>query len=286
MKVATFIVGGVTRFGIVKPDGVVDAVRLFDKRYGSVKAALAAGAMDQLRRLAQNAKPDYRTDTVTLLPVIPDPDKILCIGINYATHVRETGRETPKYPMIFVRFANTQVGHGQSMIKPRVSDKFDFEGELAVVIGRRGRHIAKEKALEHVAGYACYNDGSVRDWQRHTVQFTPGKNFVSTGAFGPWMVTADEISDPSQLTLTTRLNGEIMQQAPVSDLIFTVPDLIAYISTFTELIPGDVIVTGTPGGVGNYREPPLFMKQGDRIEVEISNIGVLANPIVAEESAG
>jgi 2-keto-4-pentenoate hydratase/2-oxohepta-3-ene-1,7-dioic acid hydratase in catechol pathway len=253
-----------------------------DNRYGSVKALLAGGGVAELARLGATAKPDHRLDAVALLPVVPDPDKILCIGINYATHVRETGRETPKYPMIFVRFANSQVGHGQPMVKPRASDRYDFEGELAVIIGRRARHVPKERALEYVAGYACYNDGSLRDWQRHSAQFTPGKNFLASGALGPWMVTADEIPDPSRLTLTTRLNGEVMQHAPVSDLIFTVPDLIAYISTFTELVPGDLIATGTPGGVGNYREPPVFMKPGDRIEVEISGIGVLANPIVAE----
>jgi 2-keto-4-pentenoate hydratase/2-oxohepta-3-ene-1,7-dioic acid hydratase in catechol pathway len=282
MKLATFSIGGRTGFGIVKSDGIVDAARLLDNRYGSVKALLAGGGVAELARLGATAKPDHRLDAVALLPVVPDPDKILCIGINYATHVRETGRETPKYPMIFVRFANSQVGHGQPMVKPRASDRYDFEGELAVIIGRRARHVPKERALEYVAGYACYNDGSLRDWQRHSAQFTPGKNFLASGALGPWMVTADEIPDPSRLTLTTRLNGEVMQHAPVSDLIFTVPDLIAYISTFTELVPGDLIATGTPGGVGNYREPPVFMKPGDRIEVEISGIGVLANPIVAE----
>jgi 2-keto-4-pentenoate hydratase/2-oxohepta-3-ene-1,7-dioic acid hydratase in catechol pathway len=282
MKLATFSISGRTGYGIVKGDGIVDAARLLDNRYGSLKALLASGGLAQLARLSASAKPDHRLDAVALLPVVPDPDKILCIGINYATHVRETGRETPKYPMIFVRFANSQVGHGQPMVKPRASDRYDFEGELAVVIGRRARHVSKERALEVVAGYACYNDGSLRDWQRHSAQFTPGKNFLASGAFGPWMVTVDEIPDPTRLTLTTRLNGEIMQHAPVSDLIFTVPDLIAYISTFTELVPGDVIATGTPGGVGNYREPPVFMKPGDRIEVDISGIGVLANPIVAE----
>jgi 2-keto-4-pentenoate hydratase/2-oxohepta-3-ene-1,7-dioic acid hydratase in catechol pathway len=282
MKLATFSIGGRTGHGIVKGDGIVDATRLLDNRYGSLKALLAGGGLAELARLSATAKPDHRLDAVTLLPVVPDPDKILCIGINYATHVRETGRETPKYPMIFVRFANSQVGHGQPMVKPRASDRYDFEGELAVIIGRRARHVPKERALEYVAGYACYNDGSLRDWQRHSAQFTPGKNFLSSGALGPWMVTADEIPDPTRLTLTTRLNGEVMQHAPVSDLIFTVPDLIAYISTFTELVPGDLIATGTPGGVGNYREPPVFMKPGDRIEVEISGIGVLGNPIVAE----
>jgi 2-keto-4-pentenoate hydratase/2-oxohepta-3-ene-1,7-dioic acid hydratase in catechol pathway len=282
MKLATFSAAGRTSFGIVKGDGIVDAARLLDNRYGGLKALLAGGGLAELARLGATAKADHRLDAATLLPVVPDPDKILCIGINYATHVRETGRETPKYPMIFVRFANSQVGHGQPMVRPRASDRYDFEGELAVIIGRRARHVPKERALEYVAGYACYNDGSLRDWQRHSVQFTPGKNFLASGAFGPWMVTTDEIPDPSRLTLTTRLNGEVMQHAPVSDLIFTVPDLIAYISTFTELVPGDVIATGTPGGVGNYREPPVFMKPGDRIEVDISGIGVLANPIVAE----
>lgn len=227
-------------------------------------------------------RPDFGLEEIEFRPVIPNPDKILCIGINYIDHRRETGREKSEWPVVFTRFANTQVGHGQALIRPRVSEQLDFEGELAVIIGRRGRHIPKSEALSFVAGYACYNDGSVRDWQRHGSQFTPGKNFVGTGGFGPWMVTADEASGALDAAISTRLNGQTMQQARTSDLIFGVPELIEYISTFTELVPGDVISTGTPGGVGAARKPPVWMKPGDVVEVEIEGIGVLRNPVAAE----
>jgi 2-keto-4-pentenoate hydratase/2-oxohepta-3-ene-1,7-dioic acid hydratase in catechol pathway len=215
--------------------------------------------------------------------VIPNPDKILCVGINYVDHQAETGQAKPERPVIFTRFANSQVGHGQPMIRPRVSEKFDFEGELAVVIGRPGRHIIESEALSYVIGYACYNDGSVRDWQRHTTQFTPGKNFIGTGAFGPWLVTADEATGIANASISTRLNGEEVQQARTSEMVFSIPELIAYISTFTELVPGDVISTGTPGGVGAARKPPLWMKPGDVVEVAIEGIGVLRNSVMAEQ---
>jgi 2-keto-4-pentenoate hydratase/2-oxohepta-3-ene-1,7-dioic acid hydratase in catechol pathway len=208
---------------------------------------------------------------------------VLCIGINYATHVRETGREMPTYPMIFTRFADSQVAHLQPIIRPKASHKLDFEGELAVVIGKTARHVKAEDALEYVAGYACYNDGSVRDWQKHTIQFVPGKNFPCTGGFGPWLVTCDEIGDPQDLELTTRLNGQVMQHTRTSDMIFDVRHLIEYCSTFTELAPGDVIVSGTTGGVGAFREPPVWMKPGDTVEVEISGIGILRNSIADEQ---
>ena len=184
--------------------------------------------------------------------------------------------------MLFLRIAQSLVAHQQPMIRPRVSDKLDFEGELAVIIGKRGRHIAKQDALDHVAGYACFNEGSVRDWQRHTSQYGPGKNFQGTGAFGPWMVTADEMGDPYAQTLTTRLNGAQVQHEAISALDYKIEDLIEYISTFTTMNPGDVISTGTPGGVGARRDPPLFMKPGDRVAVEISGIGTLENPIEGE----
>ncbi len=222
------------------------------------------------------------TGVTRRVPVVPDPDKILCVGINYMTHVKETGREIPTKPMFFTRFADSQTAHNASIIRPAASHKLDFEGELAVVIGRRARYVKAADAFEYVAGYSCYNDGSVRDWQRHTIQFTPGKNFPSTGGFGPWLVTADEVGDPSQLSLVTRLNGEVVQQAPLNDLIFDIASLIEYCSTFTVLRPGDVIITGTTGGVGAFREPPLWMKPGDIVEVEISKIGVLKNTIVDE----
>ena len=191
-------------------------------------------------------------DSIAFLPVIPDPRKIICIGINYRSHVEETGREIPINPMVFTRYADSQTGHLQPIIRPTVSSKLDFEGELAIVIGRHARHVQADRALEYVAGYSCYNDGSVRDWQRHTSQFAPGKNFPQTGGFGPWLVTTDEIPDPSKLTLTTRLNGEVVQHAKTDDLIFPAARLIEYCSTFTPLYPGDVIITGTTGGVGAF----------------------------------
>jgi 2-keto-4-pentenoate hydratase/2-oxohepta-3-ene-1,7-dioic acid hydratase in catechol pathway len=215
-------------------------------------------------------------------PVIPNPDKILCVGLNFLEHIREVGKKIEDYPLIFLRMTSTQVGHLQPIIRPRVSENLDFEGELAVIVGEGGRHITKENALGHVAGYSIYNDASVRDWQKHTTQYTPGKNFPSTGGFGPWLVTADEIPDPTKLHLTTRLNGEIVQDSGLDDLRFSIPEIISYLSIFTELLPGDVIITGTPKGVGAARKPPLWMKPGDTVEVEISSIGKLRNPVVQE----
>jgi 2-keto-4-pentenoate hydratase/2-oxohepta-3-ene-1,7-dioic acid hydratase in catechol pathway len=213
---------------------------------------------------------------------VPDPEKIICIGLNYRSHILESGRDAPTKPVVFTRFANSQMGHEQPMIRPSVSEQLDFEGELAVVIGKRGRHLKRDAALEHVLGYSCYNDGSVRDWQRHTHQFAPGKNFASTGGFGPWIVTADEMGDVTKATLVTRLNGQEVQRTTIDDLLFDIPAIIEYCSTFTELAPGDVIATGTTGGVGAARKPPLWMKPGDVVEVEISGVGVLRNPVEQE----
>jgi 2-keto-4-pentenoate hydratase/2-oxohepta-3-ene-1,7-dioic acid hydratase in catechol pathway len=280
MRVASFTRNGAASYGIVKDTGVIDAGRRL-KDYPTLKAVLAGGALEALRAL-QGERPDHTLTDVALLPTIPDPDKIFCIGVNYATHLAESGHPAPPHPMIFTRFANSQVGGGQPMIRPLESERFDYEGEMAVIIGKAGRRISRETALRHVAGYACYNDGSIRDWQRHTSQFAPGKNFVGTGAFGPWMVTSDELSDISRETIATRLNGVEVQAAPISDLVFDVTALIAYCSIFTELVPGDVIVTGTTGGVGAYRTPPLWMKDGDVVEVEISGIGTLRNPVKDE----
>ena len=283
MKIASFKTAAGASYGVVTGDGIVDAGRLA-RDLPTLKARLAAGGLDALRALAGN-KPDYKLEEVELLPTIPDPGKIFCIGVNYASHLAETSQPKPPHPMIFTRFADTQVGAGQPMIRPRESGNFDYEGELAVVIGKAGRRIAREDALAHVAGYACYNDGSIRDWQRHTSQFTPGKNFAGTGSFGPWLVTTDEIPDVSRLTIATRLNGVEVQRAPISDLVFDVPTLIEYCSTFINLAAGDVIVTGTTGGVGAYRKPPLWMKEGDTVEVEISGIGILRNPVRNEVAA-
>ena len=282
MKLASFIVQGRSTYGVVDGDQVVDLESLKLTFGTDLKQAIANNRLADLTSVVLASLPRIPLAEVTFLPVIPNPGKVLCIGINYATHVRETGREMPIYPMIFTRFADSQTAHLHPIVRPKASHKLDFEGELAVVIGKPARHVKQADALDYIAGYACYNDGSVRDWQKHTIQFTPGKNFPNTGGFGPWLVTSDEIGDPQDLELTTRLNGEVMQHTSTSDMIFDVRKLIEYCSTFTELAPGDVIVSGTTGGVGAFREPPVWMKPGDEVEIEISRIGILRNSIVDE----
>jgi 2-keto-4-pentenoate hydratase/2-oxohepta-3-ene-1,7-dioic acid hydratase in catechol pathway len=285
MKLVSFERNGQPGFGIVVGDGIVDATQRLAGKPSGLREALAADALPALERLAAT-KADFALADVTFAPVIPDADaKLLCVGINYMPHIREMGRERPDKPVIFVRFRDSIVGHGQALEKPRESEQLDFEGELAVVIGKRARRVPKERALEHVAGYSCFNDGSIRDFQRHSGQFTPGKNFHASGSFGPWLVTGDETGDPRELTLTTRLNGTVMQQESVGELCFDVPQLIEYCSTWAQLEPGDVIVTGTPGGVGAGRKPPIWMKPGDTVEVEISRIGTLRNPVVTDSAA-
>ena len=238
--------------------------------------------MAHARAVAAAGKSDHSFDQVELLPVIPDPPAIWCVGVNYDEHRQETGREATKYPTLFLRIAASQVGHLQAMVRPKASVELDYEGELAVVIGTPGRHIPESEAMHHVAGYSCYNDGSVRDWQRHTTQFGPGKNFHRTGAFGPWLVTADEIPDPYRQTLVTRVSGDELQRTEIGAMTFKIEFLIHYLSTVYELQAGDVISTGTPGGVGAKRKPPRFLKAGDVVEVEISGIGVLSNPVQDE----
>ena len=283
MKLVSFVSRGRASYGAMKDGGVVDLGQRLGEVWPTLRTLIEGEALAEAARAIRDAAPDYPLEGLELAPVIPDPDKIVCIGLNYREHVEETGRTVTEKPLLFARFAGSQVGHLRPMVKPKVSDEFDYEGELAVVIGRGGRHISVDRALEHVAGYSCYNDGSVRDWQRHTTQYLPGKTFACTGAFGPCLVTADEIPDPTRLTLETRLNGQVVQHATTDLMITPVPEQIAYISTILPLLPGDVIVSGTPGGVGARRNPPLFMRPGDVVEVEISGIGVLRNPIVAEE---
>ena len=285
MKLVTFMAGGQVRWGAAVRDGIVDlGARLPD--YPDVRALLTAGAVGAAARIARDASPDHGLDAVSFLPPVPNPDKIICVGLNYDEHLRETKREKTEDPALFVRFANSQIGHLNPILLPLESSHLDFEGEIAVVIGTRGRRIPEERAYEHVAGYSCYNDGSIRDLQWATTQWTTGKNFPATGAFGPWLVTTDELPADTRLTLVTRLNGQEMQRATTDMLIHTIPRLIAFISRFTELVPGDVIVSGTPGGVGGRRTPPLWMKDGDVCEVEVDRIGVLRNPIRAEPAAG
>jgi 2-keto-4-pentenoate hydratase/2-oxohepta-3-ene-1,7-dioic acid hydratase in catechol pathway len=282
MRLASWIRRGREGFGPVVEGGVVDAVPRLDGRYPTLRSVLAAGALDEVRKATLGASADHLFGEITWLPPISRPDKILCVGINYVAHREETGRSETEYPTLFTRFANTQVGHEQPLIRPRASTEFDYEAELAVVIGRPAHRVRREDALSCVAGYACYHDATLRDWQRHTSQFTAGKNFLGTGGFGPWMVTADEIPDPSRLTLIGRLNGTEMQRATTDLLIFDIPGLIAYITTFTELVPGDVISTGTPGGVGSKRQPPVWLKPGDVFEVEVAGVGVLRNTVIDE----
>jgi 2-keto-4-pentenoate hydratase/2-oxohepta-3-ene-1,7-dioic acid hydratase in catechol pathway len=284
MKLVSFVAENGPGYGVVKDGGVIDLRlrRRFGDRLPRLRDLLSAGALPEAERVAREAAPDFPLEGLQLAPVIPDPDKIICVGMNYRDHVAEVGRTVTEKPALFARFAGSQVGHLQPLVKPAVSDEFDYEGELAVVIGRQGRHIPAEHALEYVAGYSCYNEGSVRDWQRHTSQFLAGKSFAGTGAFGPWLVTADEIPDPSRLTLETRLNGKVVQHTTTDLMITSVPEQIAYISTMLPLLPGDVIVSGTPGGVGVKRSPQLFMRPGHVAEVEISGIGVLRNPVIAE----
>src|ERR1700761_2348482 len=278
MKFASFEINGTKSWGLVDGSDVVD----LGGRFADLKSAVAAGALKEAAAAAAKAA-RHPLASIIWLPVIPNPDKILCIGLNYETHRKETGRSEVENPTVFGRFANSQTGHLADIIRPRVSTDLDFEGELAAIIGKAGRYISRKDAWGHIAGYACYNEGSVRDYQRHTSQFTPGKNFPNTGAFGPWMVTPDEAGDLGPLRLQTRLNGEVVQDTTISEMIFDIPRQIEYCSAFPRLEPGDVIVTGTPGGVGSRRTPPLWMKSGDVVEVEIDRIGLLRN-VVADEA--
>jgi 2-keto-4-pentenoate hydratase/2-oxohepta-3-ene-1,7-dioic acid hydratase in catechol pathway len=221
-------------------------------------------------------------DKIVWRPVVPDLGKIICVGLNYHEHVVESQRDVAIFPSLFPRYPETQIGHLEPLVRPRISEQFDYEGELAVIIGHYGHRLHRKNALSHVFGYSCYNDATIRDWQRHTSQFLPGKNFVATGAFGPWCVTVDELGDAQNLQIATRLNSELVQNANTRQMITDIADQIAYISAFVPLSPGDVIVTGTPGGVGCRRSPPLYLKPSDTVEVEIEGIGVLRNGVVTE----
>jgi 2-keto-4-pentenoate hydratase/2-oxohepta-3-ene-1,7-dioic acid hydratase in catechol pathway len=280
MKLASYVAEGREVFGAVIGGGVVTLNERLGGRYASLRHALAANALADLRTAVKAAKPDHKLADVKFLPPIPDPEKILCAGINYRSHAAETGRDLPKQPSMFIRLANTLTGHDGELIRPSVSQSFDFEGELALVIGRPGRHIPVEQALDHVAGYTCFVDGSVRDYQKFSV--TSGKNFPGTAPLGPWIITTDEITDPKRMILVTRLNGQEVQRSSTDLLIYSVPQIIAFCSDFTPLAPGDIIATGTPEGVGHRRTPPLWMKPGDVLEVEISGIGTLRNRVVDE----
>ena len=280
MRWLSFVTQRRSSYGVLAPasEGEVFDLGALTDAPPTLRDALSSGAVEQLVARVGEA-PRLALDALKLLPVIPNPEKILCVGLNYRAHQEEMGRGGEGFPTIFTRFASSQVGHGQPMIRPLESETLDYEGEIALVIGRSGRRILRSNALDHVFGISIYNDGSVREYQRQTSQFTPGKNFPATGAFGPWVVTLDEVPDLSALNLTTRLNGQQMQQASSAQLVHGFAEIIEYCSTFTELVPGDVLVTGTPGGVGAARKPPVFMDAGDVIEVELSGVGKLRNTI-------
>jgi len=285
MKFISFTLDDTSGVGVVTDgDGFVSLRKHAPALPHTLRGILELGdkGLDQARAAAEGKKADHSLGDVTLDPVIPEPPAIWCVGVNYVAHREETGRKPTDQPTIFMRIPASQVGHGQAMIRPQASVQLDYEGELAVIIGKGGRHIAQSEALDHVAGYSCYNDGSVRDWQRHTSQFGPGKNFHRTGGFGPWLVTADEVGDPENLSLVTRVSGEELQRTTTDLMIFRIPKLIEYLSTMYPLSPGDVISTGTPGGVGAKRDPQRWLVDGDVVEVEIEKVGTLTNPVVDE----
>lgn len=279
MKLVSFEVNGRASYGVLNGEKVSDLGQRLGSQYPDLRSVLEAGALPQLKAAAEETPATLALLDIKLLPVIPNPGKVFCVGLNYKSHVAETKRPDADKPAIFVRFADSLTADGASLVRPTVTERFDYEGELAIVIGRGGRNISQADAFDHIAGYACFNDGTARDWQRHTHQWTPGKNFPGTGAFGPALVTADEVGDVNLLSIATRLNGEVVQQASLADLIFTIPVIIEYLSAFTTLNPGDVIATGTPGGVGDRRDPPRYLNDGDVLEVEISAVGTLRNTV-------
>ena len=281
MKLASYAAGGKPCFGAVVGDGVVTLNDKLGGKYADLREALAGGALEQMKQAVQGAKPDHKLSDITFLPVIREPGKILCVGINYKSHAAEQGHDAPAHPNVFLRFVDTLTSHEGEQVKPKASNNYDFEGELALIIGKPGRAISRADALSHVAGYTCFCDGSARDFTKFSL--AASKNFPRTGPLGPWMVTSDEISDPTKLTVVTRLNGKEMQRSGTDMLIHDIPKIIEFCSVFTPLSPGDIIATGTPDGIGAKQNPPVWMKAGDTLEIEISGIGTLRNGVVDEK---
>lgn len=285
MRFASYTIYGRTSFGAVVGEGVVDLRLRLAPRFTTLLDVLQAGALDEVRAGAAGVRADFPLTQVELLPPVVAPEKIICVGVNYANRNEEykDGSEGPKHPSLFFRAPGSLVGHGQPIIRPTISEQLDYEGEIALIIGREARHIASEQALAYVAGATLCNEGTVRDWTRHgKFNVTQGKNFDRSGGIGPWMVTRDALDLSQPLTLTTRVNGEIRQEDTTANMIFSFSDLIAYITTFTTLKPGDVIVTGTPTGAGARFDPPRWLEPGDVVEVEVPEIGVLRNTVLAE----
>ena len=282
MKFVSFLLKGQAKFGIFDGKNLTDLTGKI-KDANTLKELISNKGIQEAKEYAKKNPGDISLDQIEYLPVIPNPGKIICVGLNYSEHVKETGRTVEQNPVIFLRVPESQTAHKQPIQRPKVSTHLDYECEMAVIMGEAGKHIKPENALRHIVGYSCYNESTVRDWQQHTRQFGMGKNFEKTGSFGPHMVLAENISDYTKLSIQTRLNGKVMQQAKLSQLIFDIPTLISYISKAIPWRAGDVLVTGTPGGVGFKRKPPIFMKEGDQVEVEISEIGILSNIIKDEK---
>lgn len=281
MILASYLLFGRESFGLVKEGGVVDlGGRLPYCPDLPSFIAHSAASSDGLAMV--ESEPDVELSSVRLLPPIPRPGKIICIGLNYAPHASEAGLKTPVVPRFFVRVPDSLVASGGQLIRPLASTQFDYEGELAVIVGKRGRYIRPDDGFQHVFGYSCFNDGSLRDIQT-TDSVSAGKNFYATGGFGPWIVTSDAIPNPTNMELKTRVNGEEVQRAKIDDLIFSIPELLSHLSSIMPLNPGDVIVTGTPSGVGFAQNPQLWLKPGDEVEVEISEIGILRNSVASDE---
>jgi 2-keto-4-pentenoate hydratase/2-oxohepta-3-ene-1,7-dioic acid hydratase in catechol pathway len=269
-------------YGLVRDNGVFDLGRRIGHVLPDLKSFLTAQGLGILGNIPKATVTDYAMGEFTYDPVIPNPAKILCVGLNYDEHRRETGRAESEHPAIFTRFSDTLTAHDSPILLPVNSSSLDYEGELAVIIGKAGFRVREDEAMDLVAGYSVFNDTTLRDWQRHTHQFIPGKNFPNTGAFGPALITPQEAGELAEKRIETRLNGTIMQSAKLGDMIFSIPRVITYLSGFTRLSPGDVIATGTPGGVGFKRDPQVFMRQGDRVDVTVEGIGTLINTIEQE----
>ncbi len=282
MKFVSFLLKGQAKFGISDDKYITDLTGKI-KGANTLKELIANKSIQEAKEYVKKNPGNIVLDQIEYLPVIPNPGKIICVGLNYSEHVKETGRTVEQNPVIFLRVPESQTAHKQPIQRPKVSTHLDYECEMAVIMGDAGKHIKPENALKHIVGFSCYNESTVRDWQQHTRQFGMGKNFEKTGSFGPHMVLAENISDYTKLTIKTRLNGNVMQEAKLSQLIFDIPTLISYVSKAIPWRAGDVLVTGTPGGVGFKRKPPVFMKEGDQVEVEISEIGILSNIIKDEK---
>jgi 2-keto-4-pentenoate hydratase/2-oxohepta-3-ene-1,7-dioic acid hydratase in catechol pathway len=284
MRLATFLANGRASYGAVTARGVIDLGRRLGERYPALIDLIRADALGEARAAVTGAD-DYALNDIVLLPPVQGAEKIICVGINYADRNAEynDNRQQSKYPNLFVRFPGSLVGHEQALVRPKVSEKLDYEGEIVLVIGREGRHVPRERALAMVAGLTLANEGTIRDWVRHgTLNVTQGKNFDKSGSMGPWVVTTDEVDPAKPLHLTTRVNGAVRQDDTTARLIWDFPELIRYISTFTTLKPGDLILTGTPTGSGSHADPPVWLKPGDVLEMEVPEIGVLRNTVVDE----